>query len=164
MRHLILPTSSKGFTVIEMLVTLALLALLASAAVPLASMSAQRGREAEVRRDLWMLRDAIDAFHQAARDGVLPTGAASPAGYPKTLEDLTRSWPDARAGHQGESIRFLRAIPRDPFAETDQPADQTWAVRSFLSEPSRPKPGEDVYDVHSLKGGRALDGTELSTW
>jgi general secretion pathway protein G len=157
----------RGYTLIELLAVLAVLGVLAAMAMPLAQVAVERSRERELKRALWEIRDAIDAYHQARVAGTIAadSGAdASAAAYPPTLASLTLAHADLRAEHHGESLRFLRNIPRDPFADSATAPDQTWALRSFLSEASQPVAGADVYDVHSRSTASALDGSALSTW
>lgn len=152
----------RGFSVIELLVVLALLGVLATVAMPLAQTVQQRERERELKRALWTLRDGIDAYRRAVEE--LPPGSfeRTASGYPPHLQALVQGLPDARA--PGGRRLFLRAIPRDPFAPNDLPAERTWALRSYASEPSRPQPGEDVYDVHSASAVVALSGQPVSEW
>jgi general secretion pathway protein G len=154
---------SKGFTLIEMLVVLAMLGVLAVLSLPMVDIVVQRDREQQLRRALWVLRDAIDDYKLARESGALPR-AAGVSLYPPTLQALTQLHTDARPQAQGRPLRFLRDIPRDPFADAKLAAADTWVLRSFLSEASNPKPGADVYDVHSSSNGKALDGTWLKDW
>lgn len=158
---------SNGFSLVELLVVLAILGVLAAMAMPLAQMSAERSRETELRRALWEIRDGLDAYHEARLSGAIaaPTGAdASSPAYPPTLHELTLLQPDLRAKHQGEYLRFLRRVPADPFADPTLKPEQTWGLRSFLSEADKPVAGADVYDVYSKSTGTALNGVPLSQW
>lgn len=151
-----------GYSVIELLVVLALLAVLATVAMPLAQTVQQREKERELKRALWTIRDGIDAYRRAM-DELPPTSFERTAsGYPPSLQALVEGVPDVRA--PGGRRLFLRAIPRDPFAAGDQPAERTWKLRSYASEPSRPAPGVDVYDVHSASAVVALSGQPVSEW
>jgi len=152
-----------GYTLIELLVVLGVLALLATMAVPLAEMTAQREKERELRRALWEIRDALDAYRHARTEGAL-AGDSGGALYPPTLQTLLVAQPDARVDHRGQIVRFLRRIPRDPFADPALPAEQTWGLRSYLSEADAPKAGADVYDVYSKAATLGLNGVPLSRW
>jgi len=152
-----------GFTLIELLVCLAILGLLASIALPMSEMTVQREKERELKRNLWEIRDALDAYHKACEDRAIIV-SPDQSSYPPSLADLTRAIPDARADRQGQILRFLRAIPRDPFADPEVPADQSWALRSFQSEADKPQAGADVYDVHSKSRAIGLNGIPLNRW
>ena len=152
---------------IELLVVLAILGVLAAIAMPMAQMSAERSREAELKRALWEIRDALDAYHEGRMTGAIapPTGAdASSPAYPPNLHALTLLQPDLRAAHHGEYLRFLRQVPADPFADPTLNPEQTWGLRSFMSEADKPVAGTDVYDVYSRSTRTALNGVPLSQW
>ena len=152
-----------GFTLIEMLVVLAIVGLLAAMSLPLTDIAVQRDREQQLKRALWTIRDAIDDYKKARELGVFPAEAGN-SFYPPTLDSLTQLRADLRPQAQGRALRFLREVPRDPFADPSLPAAQTWRLRSFFSEASDPKPGTDVYDIHSSSDGKALNGTLLKDW
>ncbi len=153
----------RGYTLIELLVAMGVLAMLAAMAMPLAEVVAQREREHELKRSLWEIRDAIDAYKRARESGALLAEPGSTA-YPPTLDALTQLSLDARPASKGQALRFLRRVPRDPFADPALPPAKTWALRSFFSDADNPKSGEDVYDVYSLSQRKALDGTALKDW
>lgn len=153
----------RGFTLIELVITLAIVGLLASAAVPLASMALQREKESELRSALRELRGAIDAWREASSQGRIAMEADA-SGYPPNLQALVDGAEDA-ASPTHARLYFLRRVPRDPFfPDGSVPAADTWGLRSYASPPDDPQPGEDVYDVHSLAGGRGLDGVPLREW
>lgn len=157
-----MPLRKEGYSVIELLVVLALLAVLATVVTPLAQTVRQREREHELKRALWNIRDAIDQYRKAI-DEVAPGSVDRTAsGYPPSLQALASGLPDARA--PGGRRLFLRSIPRDPFAPAELPAEATWKLRSFASDPERPTPGDDVYDVYSSSPALALDGVPLNQW
>jgi general secretion pathway protein G len=152
-----------GFTLVELLVTLTILGVLASVALPLNELVVQRAKEQELRRSLREIRDAIDAYKQAFDDGRI-TRRVGDSGYPKRLEDLIAGVEDPTSAKK-ERIYFLRRIPRDPFA-TDaslSPA-ATWAKRSYRSPPEEPREGDDVFDVFSRSSAVGINGRPLNEW
>lgn len=150
----------KGFTLIELVTTAAIIAVLASIALPLSQVAMQRNKETELRRALRDLRDALDAHKRAADEGRIAR-AADQSGYPPSLAALVQGVPDAKSA-AGRTIYFLRRIPRDPFQpETAEPA---WGLRSYESPPQNPKPGKDVFDVHSLSERAGLNGVAYRQW
>jgi general secretion pathway protein G len=151
-----------GFTLVEMVVVVAIVGILAAAAGPVLALAARRQKEFELRRDLRMLRTAIDAYHQAAADGRIRADAENPDGYPPSLEVLVDGVPDARL--RNHTLYFLRALPRDPFADPAVPAARTWGLRCYDSPPEAPREGRDVFDVHSLADGAGLDRTPYRQW
>lgn len=168
--------SAAGFTYIEMLVALAIVALLATIAAPTVKKARQRADEQQLRTALREIRTAIDAFKRASDEGRIPRQVGE-SGYPRKLVDLVNGVPDARQP-DGARIYFLRRLPADPLfpnmlANADSeleeasrrlPAERTWGLRTYNSPPDAPVAGNDVYDVYSLNPGIALDGSRYRNW
>jgi general secretion pathway protein G len=153
----------RGFTLIELVITVAIVALLASAALPVTELVVQRTKETELRRSLRQIRDAIDAYKLAWDEGRVKKSMDG-SGYPKTLEQLAEGVEDEKSPKRSK-IYFLRRIPRDPFNdEPGIPAAATWGKRSYASAPDEPREGGDVFDVFSLAPGRASDGRPYRDW
>jgi len=152
----------RGFTLIEMLVVLAMLGVLASAARPLLEMSVQRSREHELRQSLRTLREALDAYKRATETGSI-VQSPEDSGYPQKLQLLVDGVADAKSPN-GRKIYFLRRLPRDPFAPAELNAAETWGLRAYDSPPDDPRAGKDVFDVYSRSERKALDGTRLRDW
>jgi general secretion pathway protein G len=152
----------RGFTLIELIITVAIVAILASAALPLTQIAMQRGKEQELRTALRQIREAIDAYKQAADEGraVRPADAS---GYPPALDALVLGVDDAKLPVR-KSIYFLRRLPRDPFAPDNLPATETWGKRSYESPPDNPREGKDVFDIYSLSEGKGLNGVPYREW
>ncbi len=158
------PRRSGGLTLIELLVTLAILSILAAAALPYAELTVRRDRELELRRSLREVRTAIDAFHDDWVAGRIShaDNLASADGYPRTLQVLVDGADSGRAA--GGRRRYLRRVPRDPFAA---PADRAvqWAMRGYQDDPDALTwNGKDVYDIHSASADTAIDGTSYKDW
>jgi general secretion pathway protein G len=148
---------------IELLVVMAILGILAAAVMPLGETLLIAQKERDLRRALLDIRTAIDSYKRASeQDPALV--AAGGSGYPPTLRALVDGTPDSRPQAKGRMLYFLRAIPRDPFADPQLPAEQTWQLRSYASPPDKPMPGVDVFDVHSSSNKRALDGSLYAQW
>ncbi len=143
-----------GLTFVELIVTVAILSILAMAALPVARFQVKRQNERELRRDLWMMRDAIDKYKDAADRGAFQTKVDS-QGYPPDLQTLVTG-----VDVQGKKLKFLRRIPVDPMT-----AKAEWGMRSMKDDPdSDSYSGDSVFDVYSKSQGTALDGTKYSKW
>lgn len=153
---------SGGFSLIEVIITVAIIGLLASVAAPLADTVLRRSKEQDLRQALMSLRNAIDAYKDAA-DGGRIQRSADESGYPPTLTVLVDGVTDTRSP-SGAKLYFLRRIPRDPFADPAVPAEQTWGQRSYASPPDNPQPGRDVFDVYSLADGSGMNGIPYREW
>jgi len=154
---------TRGFTIVELLITVAIVGILASAIFPLAELSFQRGREQELHSALRELRGALDAYHQAVDDGRI-LKSQDESGYPKRLEDLVNGVPDAKDPKGGRLV-FLRRIPRDPMnRDTAIPDEKTWGKRSYASPRNEPREGDDVFDVYSLAPGTGMNGIPYREW
>ncbi len=152
-----------GFTLIEMVVAAALVALLATLALPLAELEVKRAKEQELQRALRQIRGAIDAYKQAVEEGHIPS-TVDASGYPPSLVELVDGVNDA-ASPKPRKIYFLRRLPRDPFVTDPQlPAAETWGTRSYASPPDAPRAGEDVFDVYSLSEGKGINGIPYREW
>jgi general secretion pathway protein G len=143
-----------GLTLVELIICVAIVAILASAAIPIARFQVKREKERELRRDLWEMRDAIDRYKDAADKGAMQIKADS-MGYPPDLETLVNG-----VDIQDKKVKFLRRIPTDPMTGT---AD--WGLRSNQDDADSDSfGGQNVFDVHTKSTGTALDGTKYSTW
>jgi general secretion pathway protein G len=152
-----------GFTLLEMLITVAIVALLASIAMPLSELAVQRNKEQELRRALRDLREAIDNYKRAADEGRIER-SIDQSGYPPSLAVLVEGVRDVR-NPGGARIFFLRRLPSDPFADKrDATPENTWGLRSYDSPFDRPRPGRDVFDVYSLSGATGLNGIPYQQW
>jgi general secretion pathway protein G len=152
----------RGFTLIELMVSIALIALFATLALPLHELTVRRAQETELRAALRQIRDALDAYKQAGETGRIVVQVGT-SGYPRNLDLLVTGVADAR-DPAAAPIRFLRRIPRDPFAAPEAPAKSSWGLRSYLSAHDRPSPGDDVYDVYSLSSATGINGIPYREW
>jgi general secretion pathway protein G len=147
---------ARGFTLVELLIVVAIMALLASIAAPLAELSYQRGKEQELRTALREIREAIDTYKRAADDGKIEKSADS-SGYPPSLKTLVEGVAD-KSTPEKSTLYFLRRIPRDPITGED------WGVRAYASPANDPQPGKDVYDVYSKSEEIGLNKVPYKEW
>jgi general secretion pathway protein G len=146
--------SEAGLTLVELIVTVAILAIVASAAVPVARFQVKREKERELRYDLWQMRDSIDHYKDAADKNAFQTKVDS-QGYPPDLQTLVDG-----VDVQGKKVRFLRRIPIDPMTGKDD-----WGMRSMQDDATSDSwGGQSVFDVYSKSDGTALDGTKYKDW
>ncbi len=147
---------ARGFTLIELMVVVAIVALLASVAAPLAEVTWQRGKEQDLRHALREIRDALDAYKRAGDDGRIEKKADT-SGYPATLQTLVDGVED-KTDPAKAKIYFLRRIPRDPIT------GEEWGLRSYASPANDPQEGKDVYDVYSRSEGLGLNKVPYREW
>lgn len=152
-----------GFTLVEMLVVVAIMAVLASIGLPLAELSRKRANEEELRRSLREIRGALDQYKKLVDSGSIQRSADA-SGYPPSLNALVEGVPDLKSP-LGTKVYLLRRLPRDPFAAPEiEDAADTWATRSYASSPAEPKPGKDVFDVTSKSNELGFNGRPYRLW
>jgi len=143
-----------GLTLIELIVAVAIIAILMGAAVPIARISIKRDKERDLKEALWEMRHAIDRYKDAADKGAFQVKVGT-EGYPPDLETLVQG-----VDVQGHRVRFLRKIPVDPMTGSTD-----WGLRSMQDAPdSTTWGGQNVFDVYSKSQGTALNGTKYSEW
>ena len=153
----------RGFTLIELMVSLAILASLAAALLPMTEFMARRQQEQQLRDGLREIRNAIDAYKQAADDGAIEK-MLDASGYPASLEVLQAGVPDKGNVNGGKRV-FLRRLPRDPMCNCpDTPAAESWQLRSYDSAFDSPQSGEDVFDITSTNTEEGLNGIPYNQW
>eukprot|EP01137_Pigoraptor_chileana_P015453 Opistho-2@71395 len=149
--------SLNGFSLIELLITLAILAVLASVTIPMMEMTVKRTQEQELKTALRNIREAIDAYKQASNEGRI-TKSMEESGYPKNLEMLVEGVTDAKDIKKGK-IYFMRRIPADPMNDSGE-----WGLRSYKSTAGEPKPGNDIFDIYSLSTDIGMNGLPYNEW
>ena len=186
-------TGARGFTLIELVVTLALVGLMAMVAVPLYEVTATRAKEMELRTALRQIRTALDAYKDAFDAGKIQKDDPSASGYPTSLKVLvdgvdaaqtannlasttsnisgssgptsSTSGSSSTNGNGPSRLQFLRQVPRDPFTpDPSVPPEEQWDTRSYGSPPSDPQPGKDVYDVMSKSTATGSNGIPYKDW
>ena len=147
--------SSRGFTLAELVMVVALIAVLAAMALPVAKFTVKREKEAELRLALRQIRTAIDEYKRLSDQGLIPVKIGG-EGYPESLEELVEG---VEIVGQDTKMRFLRRIPLDPMTRDE------WVLRSYQDDPdSTTWGGENVYDVRTSSEGTAMDGTKYADW
>jgi general secretion pathway protein G len=155
---------SRGFTLVELVITVAIVSLLATAVVPSAQLMYRRERERELRVALRTIRAGLDAYKAASDSGRIRK-KIDKSGYPPELQALVDGVEDAGSPKEGAKIYFLRRLPRDPFwPDATTPAADTWGLRSYASPPDDPQAGDDVFDVHSRSSRTGLNGVPYHDW
>lgn len=160
---------TRGFSYIEMVFSVAMLALLAAVATPYLEKNIQRKKETELRQNLRQIRTAIDSYKAAADAGKIKRSVGD-SGYPPSLESLVEGVEDISSLNK-QKLFFLRHIPTDPmYPLASQPAmrainpAETWGKRSYQSDADYPREGADVYDVYSLSADIANNGVAYRDW
>ncbi|MGA3125747.1 MAG: type II secretion system protein [Candidatus Korobacteraceae bacterium] len=143
-----------GMTLVELVVAIAIMAILATGVLPITRTVVKREREKELRAALWQMRDAIDRYKDAADRGAFQIKLGS-EGYPPDLDTLVKG-----IDVNGKKIRFLRHVPVDPMTHGTE-----WGLRSMQDDPTSDSwGGQSVFDVYTKSEGTALDGTKYSDW
>ena len=151
------PRRTRGYTLVELVVVCATLAVLAGITMPVVKFTVKRSKEMELRADLREMRAAIDEFKRYSDAGLIPIELGTD-GYPKDLEVLVEGVDVV--GQVDRRVRFLRRLPIDPMT-----GDTEWGLRSYQDEPdSTSWGGENVFDVYSLSGGMGLNGVPYTKW
>ncbi len=154
----------RGFTFIELVITVAILGVLALVALPFVELTAKRAKEQELRVSLRQIRTALDEYKKAVDEGRV-VKKADESGYPPTLDVLVEGVPDAEDPNRRRRLYFLRRLPRDPFyADPAARPSETWGKRSYESSHENPAPGKDVFDVYSVAEGTGLNGVPYRQW
>ena len=155
---------SEGLTLLELMVTLAIIMILASMVLPFSKIAARRAKEFELHQTLRTVREAIDAFHQdyltvPYKGTTMANDIAGESGYPKTLDILVKGVKNPRSPKETVK-RYLRKIPVDPMTQSAK-----WGLRCNSDEPDSDNwCGDDVYDIYSTSNGAAIDKTKYKDW
>jgi general secretion pathway protein G len=155
---------SSGFTLVEVIMTVAIIGLLTMITLPLAELSVQHSKEQDLRLALREIRTGVDAYKQAVEDGRVKLSAEK-SGYPASLQILVDGEPDAKNTAVQSRIYFLRRIPRDPMDnDPNKTNEETWGKRSYQSSADDPQEGNDVYDIYSMSTGTGMNGVPYAKW
>jgi len=145
----------KGFTLAELVMVVALIAVLSTMVLPVAKFTVKRRKEAELRLALRQIRTSIDEYKRLSDQGLIPVKIGG-EGYPENLEELVEG---VEIVGQETKRKFLRRIPVDPMTHDD------WELRSYQDDADATSwGGENIYDVHTSSDGVALDGTKYADW
>ncbi len=156
--------SNAGFTLVEILVTVAIIGVLASVVLPMTELAVQRGKDQELRSALREIRGALDAYRAAVKEGRI-AHSETMSGYPPNLNVLVEGVEDAKSANRGTMIYLLRRIPRDPMSQnSDISPEEQWGLRSYSSSADEPEEGDDVFDVYSRSPGVGLNGIPYRDW
>lgn len=148
----------RGFTFLELMLTMVLLGILAAAMVPTTKNIVKRRKETELRHALMEVRLAIDRFKKMADEGKIAIGDVRQLGYPADFDEMIRGVP--LKSQPGKFMRFLRRVPRDPMT-----GEAEWGMRAVQDEPDATTwGGENLFDIYSLSDGIGLEGTPYSEW
>jgi general secretion pathway protein G len=153
----------RGFTLIEMLVTVTIVALMSTIAFPMLELAERRSNERELREALRQIRSGLDSYKQAVDEGHVVEETKG-SGYPPSLDVLISGVVDAKSPNKDKKIYFLRKIPRDPLNQAQEGGVPIWGLRSYASSATDPQPGADVFDVYSLSQAIGLNGIPYKEW
>jgi general secretion pathway protein G len=153
----------RGFTLIEMLVTVTIVALMSTIAFPMLELAERRSNERELREALRQIRNGLDNYKQAVDEGRVVEETKG-SGYPPSLDALVSGVVDAKSPSKDKKIYFLRKIPRDPLNQSLEAGAPVWGLRSYASSATAPQPGADIFDVYSLSQAIGLNGIPYKEW